>query len=220
MPSKRGIFILYDIDAFSVFSNTYLERNQTDNVTKEKAPHGIALQVSSPTIKMQTHLSVYQNGLYLPLQSNIPCWWCHCSFSTLPLGCPTRYIPDGDPVVLGTFKELNLSTRYGTDIFETEGIFCSLSCIAAYILDSPSNMYSQTLLTLLAYKLTGTQYVKPSPDWRLHEHNGGPKSHEQFFDTRQRHYSLPSLRRPLMFVSGKRIVSYTPREMLDYTEEE
>ena len=152
----------------------------------------------------------------LPRYTQKPCWWCRNKFSYHPIGCPIRY--NGQKIngvskdrVDANFLELNLTLDYGTDFFETEGIFCTFPCIKAYILDqlsrttSPKYKKSLTLLTLLYLKLVGVICTIPTAgSWKLTTDWGGHMSPPEYRSTTGllEYTETVNIRRPYMFCSS------------------
>lgn len=113
------------------------------------------------------------SGSLIPQYYSKPCWNCRATFNSHPIGCPIEYysietLNETDKeLILEKFKELNLSRI--KDFFITEGIFCTFSCVKAYILESLSRSKSSkyksslTLLTLLRFKITGEISIIPLP---------------------------------------------------------
>lgn len=116
--------------------------------------------------------------------SKIRCWNCRMEFSGMPFGMPVKYIPKT--------KNNNIS-KHG--YFETEGIFCDLSCVKGYILSEiekskiRKNYDSLNLLSLLQRKLYGTKKYIPKKhiDWKVYKEWGGPVSqidkNEKYIET-------------------------------------
>ncbi len=133
------------------------------------------------------------------------CFWCRNKFEGYPIGCPIRYIPSQlnktlTSVITGesyTIKEnvpmVNIADTQvlsQTQIFETDGIFCSFSCCLAFINDNYHNsMYkmSKTLLMNMYYIANGQSVnnvivdpLRPAPSWRLLKEYGGLLTIEEF----------------------------------------
>lgn len=172
---------------------------------------GIKIQLSTATVpkeQIETHYNFYdpqknQNtfaltmsnlmtNTVLPLRTNYPCWWCKYDFSNSPIGIPIRYHTD-------------------TDVFDTEGIFCSFSCCKAFMLDNPHYKKYLTLLYLLNLKLRGvnvntrdTVTIKKSPHWKLLEKWGGPLSITEFRNSivDSQYYATPNIKCADMRITG------------------
>ena len=72
-------------------------------------------------------------------QTNICCWWCCHTFSTIPIGFPIKYL-------------------YKPKKFRTKGIFCSFPCMIAFSKDQHHE--NRDLIQFLFYKLTGSKMFK------------------------------------------------------------
>jgi|GEM_PF-5987706 len=163
-------------------------------------------------------LDYTQNGC-LPPYTSKPCWWCRSSFKTHPIGCPIKYhkpTTDIDKERLSlNLKYFNLQLDKDEDFFETEGLFCSFSCVKAYILDelskSQSGKYknSLTLLSLLHEKMCGSIHIiKKAPTWKVLKDYGGhltPDQYRENFNSFNYQESV-NIRRPYMFSTSKYIL--------------
>lgn len=132
----------------------------------------------------------------LPVSTNQRCWWCRSAFLSFPLGCPVRYYKSS-AAYRTMLSDNNLQS--GDDYFETEGIFCSLSCVKAYIASQPSALYanSLSLLSLLQRKLYGRNDTIPTaPSWKLLPEYGGHLTREEWSSSKL--VETPNMRRPLM----------------------
>lgn len=123
------------------------------------------------------------------------CFWCRHPFTTDPIGCPVKYIPN---VVSRSFlseitkekfivrenisKNNYSSTNTDTftevnDYYETDGIFCSVNCCYTFILENKKNpLYvdSEYLLHKIHFDIDKTDAkINPSPHWRLLKVYGG-----------------------------------------------
>lgn len=129
------------------------------------------------------------------------CFWDRHTFTTQPLACPIKYVPN---VVSRTyFSEItkdkftvkesifpdqeidkSIEVRKETnDYYETDGIFCSWNCMWAFILDNKKNpMYadSEYLFTRFMFDVMKISRVIPAPHWRLLEEYGGTLTIEKF----------------------------------------
>ena len=128
----------------------------------------------------------------LPNKTNIHCFWCKHSFSTIPIGCPIKFINHmleksyisyitKDKYYMKenvTDKKLNfissnIEPSKHIDVqpiknnhYLTDGIFCSFNCILAFIKDNNHDLYyreSYSLLHSLYEDLTGQKAKKMSP---------------------------------------------------------
>jgi len=113
---------------------------------------------------------------YLSVESNIVngktynCWWCTLPIVDQdPLGCP-------------------ISQQDG--IYDTEGIFCTVNCIKAYLLEHCQNdskyQNSIALLSFMYHTLSGATSlteaisIVPSPPWKFLTQYGGFLTQEQY----------------------------------------
>lgn len=99
------------------------------------------------------------------------CWWCRLPIDNHPIGCPL--------------------TKKG-DVYSTEGVFCSVNCVKAYLLEYCENNAkyhnSFMLLGLMAKELlkktdpshTGPVIITPSPPWYFLKNYGGDLTPEQY----------------------------------------
>jgi len=151
----------------------------------------------------------------LPPYTNKPCWNCHHTFKTSPLGCPLRYhpshvqSPDKIQMIKEYFKKINLPEDMDTDYFETEGLFCSFPCIKRYIIDQGLNTKYKRSLTLLSllYKKINNCDVMTIPiasKWKVIATYGGHIPIEKYrasFD-KLFYYDTINEKRPYMFNSS------------------
>lgn len=133
------------------------------------------------------------------------CFWCRHRFSTLPIGCPLRYLPTqvvrtilskSEDSSTYSIKE-NVSESLCSSIhedtvrkayFETDGIFCSFNCCLAFINDNAHKSryrQSKTLLSNMYAAAVGTcvAQIQPAPSWRLLSEYGGHMSIDEFRQT-------------------------------------
>jgi len=94
------------------------------------------------------------------------CWWCTLPITSHPLGCP-------------------LSQQ--DEVYYTDGVFCTVNCIKAYLLEYCQNdakyQNSTALLSFMYQTLTGSKdpvTITPSPSWKLLTQYGGFLSSEQY----------------------------------------
>jgi hypothetical protein len=155
----------------------------------------------------------------LPIHTQKPCWSCRNRFQTHPIGCPIEYHPhlsSGKKKEKREelFRQHNLNTSLGNDYFDTEGIFCTFSCVKNYILHQirvsrlPKYRKALTYLSTLHLRLTGKLSVIPrGKSWRLGIEWGGHMT------ARQQRASVGLLdyietinvERPYMFCTGQLI---------------
>jgi hypothetical protein len=68
--------------------------------------------------------------------TNICCWWCCHKFETVPIGIPIQYI-------------------YSKKKFRVRGVFCSFSCMKAYVKNDNKHKYSEALMKYMYCRITG-----------------------------------------------------------------
>lgn len=85
----------------------------------------------------------------LPNATNKLCWWDRNAFKTRPIGCPLKHHPKR-LLVDDTVKNILGDIPTDRDFYETEGIFCSLSCCKAYILSQGNNLKYKDSIALLS----------------------------------------------------------------------
>ena len=142
--------------------------------------------------------------------TDISCFWCRHSFSTIPIGCPIRYkCPQVHKQYYSEITKDKYSITEDITImdhnnfdkhqkkksikldknfyYETDGIFCSFNCCLAFIKDNFKNpLYSnsQLLLGKLYKELFDIDInIKEAPPWRLLKAYGGPLTIEDFRNT-------------------------------------
>ncbi|ALX27529.1 putative zinc finger/DNA-binding protein [Golden Marseillevirus] len=169
---------------------------------------------SNNTTKTWVLQKDFVNGVIMPVRTDIPCFWCREQFDTSPIGLPIAFVRHRDD---GVFAERmteflryhNLPTDQGNEYFETEGVFCSLSCCKAYILDEmPKNREwyrkSSMLLTILQKKLEGVvKNIDPAPSWKLLKKWGGQLTPEEFHSGTKKYEISSNVKRPYMYCTGR-----------------
>jgi hypothetical protein len=129
------------------------------------------------------------------------CFWDRHPFTTTPLACPIKYVPN---VVSRTyFSEITKDkftvkesvyadqkvdgsisvTTEKNDYYETDGIFCSFNCMYAFILENKKNpIYSESeyLFTRFLHDVLKMTKINPAGHWRLLEEYGGTLTIEEF----------------------------------------
>jgi hypothetical protein len=166
---------------------------------------------SKNNIKFISTLSNSDGQIVLPQHTNINCWYHRCKFTTNVKGCPKKYYPppktaNERKTRMKLFKSLNIAVEDNDelDFFETEGFFCSLECVLAYIRSDPQLKDRETLFTLMCLKLFGESVViNPAKSWKFLDTNGGHLTNTDYMNENQ--YSLietTNQKRPYMFCSS------------------
>lgn len=133
------------------------------------------------------------------------CFWCRNPFATIPIGCPVTYVPrklsrkyvsvmnqnryEINEDTLLTELECavaeNVTLLSDKPFYQTDGIFCSFNCCAAFIHDNKSKqLYFSSYMLLV--KMYNDMFKKPitkivvAPDWRLLKQYGGHLSISEF----------------------------------------
>jgi hypothetical protein len=140
------------------------------------------------------------------VSNTIDCFWCRHKFSTLPIGCPIKYvnkileksyisqITKGEysmrenitKLRLGKIEDVSGSMETVREsYFLTDGIFCSFNCVLAFIQDNKHNVLykeSNHLLKTLYEYLIGKKMHKicPAPSWRNIDNYGGSLSIDNY----------------------------------------
>jgi hypothetical protein len=205
--SSKFNFTLKNIDHKNIIERYSLYI--TNDEKKSGITHLSEINVNQDTntfIKMDKKYSItmldYLLAESLPEKTDIHCFWCRHSFSTIPIGCPIKYIPR--QLEKNYFSEIhkenytilhNVSSKipqenkenHTENRYETDGIFCSFSCCLSFIYDNIKNpIYSQS--QCLLGKLYTELYeappwdIKPAPHWRLLKRYGGSMTIEEYRD--------------------------------------
>ncbi len=205
-----------------IIANFYFfqEIKQT-NLFLEKEKEDSCDEIFRDLYKKDTTYSLIMKDFYenniLPLYTNISCWWCSHAFLTRPLGCPLKFYGEHECKWVADYmqnymKHNNLNFE-NLDFFETEGIFCSFSCILSYILDK--GMHSKyknsiSYLYLLRQKIynssTDMGEIKKSPPWKMLKKFGGSLNIKEFRNSTHSEYTETiNTKRPFMLISSQYI---------------
>jgi len=134
---------------------------------------------------------------------DIACFWCRHRFASQPIGCPLRYVPNQVEKTLRTRANEKYVIRENiavsemtpemtsarTHYYETDGVFCSFNCCAAFIDDNHNNSryrFSRSLMMNMYCAINDVDpsslpdRVKPAPSWRLLREYGGHLSIDEF----------------------------------------
>ncbi len=154
----------------------------------------------------------YTSGSTMGSANFCNCFWDRHPFSTPAIGCPIRYVPD--KVIRNYFSEISRENRVirgavtseesrrlvfkpeketakvavsleKGGYYEVDGIFCSTSCVKAYIRENKHNpiyAHSNSLLVKLVSDLTGVKgvVINEAPHWRQLRSYGGDKTIAEF----------------------------------------
>lgn len=120
-------------------------------------------------------------GKRMPMSTNKRCWWDRNTFKNPPLGCPMKYVSAGH-LTIDQKAVLQDNLGFVDDYFETEGIFCSLSCIQEYLYDQTTFQYrdSFSLLGLMTAKLGLPLEIPRTNSWKALQEYGGTLNINEF----------------------------------------
>lgn len=100
-----------------------------------------------------------------PMSTSVACYWCTHQFETPPIGLPVKCFP-------------------AEDGFYVTGCFCSISCAAAFNLESRESNDTvcerYSMLCSLSQILYGSDDVRAAPNWKSLQRFGGHMTIEQF----------------------------------------
>lgn len=127
------------------------------------------------------------------------CYWCRHPFSTIPIGCPIRYVPSDvvqtclsevtkevysvcqsiPKTIRKEYPKDNTHNIIENEYYETDGSFCSFNCALAFINDNMHRpIYAQSKHLLMRmyveiFKPSKLCKINPAPSWRLLKAYGG-----------------------------------------------
>lgn len=143
----------------------------------------------------------------LPLKTNIKCWHCRNNFNTLPIGCPIKYNRASED--LKNFLENGNFVYNSSYYYETEGIFCSFSCVKSYIQEQnfkfPTRYIDSNAYLLDIYQILQPEEFKKDPNikfaksWKELKDYGGYKSIEDLRNDSTCAFETINVKRPFMF---------------------
>ena len=209
LKRSKYYFTLHDLDTrnlhklYNINIDVYKPNDTTDLHHLDSTNHNIGT-VSFLDESKRPHLCNVSMIDYKRKQdiNGVPynCFWCRHPFTTRPIGCPVRYVPNQAKKqyyshiskVTYTIIE-NVTSLRGKDVqcdendiivqdhnyYETDGIFCSFNCCKAFIDDNSNvKLYtnSNMLLTRLYKDITQSKLMKrinPAPHWRVLREYGG-----------------------------------------------
>lgn len=137
------------------------------------------------------------------------CFWCRHSFSTIPIGCPIKYVSskliqihtseitkEKYTICQQVTKNAIIENSNSPDMkfinnnyYETDGCFCSFNCCLAFINDNIHNstyINSKHLLMKMYSDIFATKKlvkISPAPSWRLLRNYGGFMDIQEFRDS-------------------------------------
>jgi hypothetical protein len=138
------------------------------------------------------------------------CFWCRHSFSTIPIGCPIRYVNNkiiklytseitkekyiiSHEITRNEYDQQKQSEKddknikiVNNDYYETDGSFCSFNCCLAFVNDNIHNpLYSNSKNLLMkmysdVFSVDILMKITPAPSWRLLKKYGGFMNIQEF----------------------------------------
>lgn len=102
--------------------------------------------------------AITSDGCIYPDSTGLNCWWCRHGFSWRPMGNPIAFLKD-------------------RDAFVCNGIFCSFSCLRAYIKDRNED---ETLLTSIFLRSGGELPIATAKSWKELKEYGGTLEIDKF----------------------------------------
>lgn len=136
------------------------------------------------------------HGLYNEFKTNVinsnpkVCHHCRCIIIGDPIGIPIRMEQHRnwlDPSTTATAT--TTTTKKKLTVYHVQGLFHSFNCAYAIILKEyklsfkirdPNYCDAETLLLHMFYSMYPNKKLKPAPDWKLLNINGGPLTQEEF----------------------------------------
>jgi hypothetical protein len=127
------------------------------------------------------------------------CWWCTLPIENDPIGCPLSMqqstfrkgssTPHKAPIRKGDDEENAFCTASTESVitYYTDGLFCCLNCIKAYIMESGEHdaKYKDSIRLLAMMACDNEQIqdpltINPSPPWRFLQQYGGHLTVDQY----------------------------------------
>ena len=155
-----------------------------------------------------TMYSFTHHGRQLPLYTKKPCWWCHHSFSSSPLGCPLEFC-SGKKSLPKEYASTITDVEKSAEFFITDGLFCSYPCVLSYIHSKRMNTRykrSTGLLSLMYSKTHGGLAIIPrAPEISILENYGGHLTIDEYRSGFGRfvYEKMPNRRYPVLVPSGE-----------------
>lgn len=118
------------------------------------------------------------------------CWWCTLPIENHPIGCPLyMQLSNDSQELLGDCDPTanNKNTKAQKITYYTDGLFCCLNCIKAYIMEyGEHDAKYKDSVRLLAMMACDNEEIKdpltidPSPPWRFLQQFGGHVTVDQY----------------------------------------
>lgn len=214
---KNYTFVLKNIDVHEIDNKYGLNITSNLQAKRDEVPQNTTL-IDDLTLTKNEYYYPYRNenkykcvtmfdSLTKGKITTQHCFWCRHPFSSVPIGCPLKYIPN--EIIQGYSSEIT-KEKYTVcqkickndiqqidndqqnikinDYFETDGSFCSFNCCLAFIKDNVHNpLYARSQNLLMKMCLDVFEDcdidIKPSPSWRLLKEYGGFMSIQEFRDS-------------------------------------
>lgn len=201
--SKRNTFDLkITVNSLDKIHAKYdiLNKNQNEDITALELENVNTLSFLDDTRKI--HKCILSKINFSP-NCEYHCFWDrHPIKSGQGLGCPIKYVPSvihreyfseinkekftvkeslcKDETLDASFKDLTVEEN---NYYETDGIFCGLPCMLAFVRENRKNpLYLES--ENLIHKIAGHK-VEPAPHWRLLRVYGGSQDIQEFRDSIQ-----------------------------------
>lgn len=121
------------------------------------------------------------------ISSDFYCFWCRLFYKTKPYPCPIKYFPKQivkqyqNHSLKGNVEEACNSENATIfhSYFEVDGVFCSWSCVIAYVRDNAHNVLYANSEQLVYQMRNDYSVIVPSPHWRTLTVHGGWLSEDE-----------------------------------------
>jgi hypothetical protein len=229
MASKKRNFMLKSIDSniagminmkYGLVIVSQKDKDKEESVSKTTKISDIIssleqensvsfLDENKKNCKCSVTMADFVNKKKIPEKTDIQCFWCKHSFSSMPIGCPIKFVNSSveksyvshitkdkyymkENITKNKLMSLMESNNSQIEIqpivndyYLTDGIFCSFNCVLSFIKDNNHDMFyreSYFLLHSLYEQCIGQKIKKmtPAPHWRLLKNFGGHLSIEEF----------------------------------------
>jgi hypothetical protein len=186
MPPKRGTKKVETKSKKEAVGESAERIRVTENIPSRRITSTIAtilgpghvmhidpLKQQREVINMTTTMKGVFPNSYLPRERvDFLCWWCRHSFDSCPIGLPVSH--HDEQKIQG----------YTPECYQTDGIFCSFPCAAAYLWENHKNVLykdSNSLLHEMYQRIFGeVVQIPPAKSWKLLKANGGDMSINAF----------------------------------------